>query len=90
MDEGSYPIKDRLAIGCREGGEEVFMVDVGGGLGHDLEELRAKCPELVKGKRMVLQDLKTPVRYAKKARPWIEAMAHDFFQEQPIKGMYAD
>lgn len=54
MDEGVYPVEERLVSGAREGEGEVFVVDVGGGLGHDLEELRGKLKRFPG--RLVLQD----------------------------------
>lgn len=86
MDAGFYPVAERLVAGCREGDGEVLLVDVGGGLGHDLEEFREKHGELVRGRRMVLQDLGVMVKGARELRPWVEAQAHDFFGEQGVKG----
>ncbi|KAI4149720.1 MAG: hypothetical protein LQ340_004477, partial [Diploschistes diacapsis] len=89
MDAGFYPVAERLVAGCREGDGEVLLVDVGGGLGHDLEEFREKHGELVRGRRMVLQDLGVMVKGARELRPWVEAQAHDFFGEQGVKGARA-
>ena len=87
MDEGFYPIEERLLDGCKDGIEEVMLVDVGGGLGHDLEELKTKCASLIGGRRLVLQELlEQRVRAAIEIRPWLEAMAYDFFTLQPVKG----
>lgn len=52
MDEGLYPLEERLGYDKEKYG--TFLVDVGGGLGHDLEELKLKHPGL-RG-RLVLQD----------------------------------
>ncbi|KAL8818105.1 MAG: hypothetical protein Q9191_008014, partial [Dirinaria sp. TL-2023a] len=51
MDPGFFPV-ERLDQNL--GPEEVLLVDIGGGLGHDLEELRAKHPHL-QG-RLILQE----------------------------------
>ena len=73
--------------GCRHGEEEVLLDDIGGGLGHDLEELRHKCSSLIDGRRLILQELlELTVQGAKRLRPWLEAMAYDLFTVQPIKG----
>ncbi len=85
MDEGFYPVQTRLGDGMKSGDNEVLIVDVGGGLGHDLEELKVKCPALVHKGRLVLQELRQTASSAKKSRPWLEATVHDFFQPQPIK-----
>ncbi len=45
MDEGCYPLKERLQQDSQSDDKDlVFLVDVGGGLGHDLKELKAKHP----------------------------------------------
>lgn len=88
MDPGFYPLEEKLLSGCRNGSEEVLIVDIGGGLGHDLDEFRQKCTNMIQGRRLVLQELREPtVLGAKKLRPWLEAMVYDFFTPQPIKGM---
>ena len=62
---------------------DVLVVDVGGGRGEALEDLRAHRPDL-KG-RMIFQDL--PEVFAGRENiPGVTAMAHDFFTPQPIKG----
>jgi hypothetical protein len=64
--------------------EDVMLVDIGGGSGHDLLEFHAKHPS-VKG-RLILQDLPEVVESVKDMPDCMEAMAHDFFTPQPIKG----
>ena len=87
MDADFYPVEEHLTRGCKEGDGEVLLVDVGGGLGHDLEQLRHKCSALLSGKRLILQELsQKTVDGARKVRPWIEAMVHDFFTPQPVRG----
>ncbi len=87
MDAEFYPFKERLISGCRDGEGEVLLIDVGGGLGHDLEEFRAKSSSSIGGRRLILQELlERTVQGAKKLRPWLEAMTYDFFTPQPIKG----
>ncbi|KAL3458363.1 S-adenosyl-L-methionine-dependent methyltransferase [Aspergillus heterothallicus] len=97
MDKGFYPVES-LTRG--EGGvevreEDVLLVDVGGGVGHDLAEFRRKWPG-VKG-RLVLQDLGEVIEQARAmnratttaADGGIEAVVHDFFTEQTVKGARA-
>ncbi|KAL9615785.1 MAG: hypothetical protein Q9160_009259, partial [Pyrenula sp. 1 TL-2023] len=86
MDPDFYPVKERLINGCLQGEHEILVVDVGGGLGHDLEEFKRKYINDIEGRRLVLQDLKVMVRAAKALRPWIECQSHDFFKEQPLEG----
>ncbi|KAI0852445.1 putative O-methyltransferase [Daldinia vernicosa] len=64
------------------GGNDVLLVDVGGGLGHDLLELKEKHPSLP-GK-LILQD-RPEVISAVSSEGVFEATAHDFFAPQPVK-----
>ena len=85
MDPGFYPVKERLQTGSKkECQDSVFLVDVGGGLGHDLEELKAKHADLPG--RLVLQELVAVIAQIGKASPGIELTVHDFFTPQPVKG----
>lgn len=69
-----------------DGHEEIFMVDVGGGLGHDLSGFARMYPD--RKLRLVLQDLPEVIEEAKTQDldSKIELSEHDFFQPQPIKG----
>ena len=71
-----------------EGGksDDVFMIDIGGGLGHDLSGLAERYPD--KKVRLVVEDLPEVILEAKAESldPRIELVEHDFFQTQPIKG----
>ena len=84
MDPGFYPVEDRLAIKSTDE-NPVLLVDVGGGLGHDLEEFTAKYPSMVGS--LVLQDQKDVISQINAASPSIELTAHDFFTPQPVKGI---
>jgi demethylsterigmatocystin 6-O-methyltransferase len=64
-------------------------VDVGGGFGHQCVALQARYPEL-RG-RLVLQDLPQALEHlppplAAQLGGVVEQMAHDVFQEQPVRG----
>lgn len=76
-----YPVKEKLT--SVENTDSALIVDLGGGNGHDLEWFRKNHPEL-KG-RLILQDL--PYITDNVKLEGIEAMAHDFYNEQPIKGI---
>ena len=82
-DEGFYPVTERIGKGLRF--HSARLVDVGGGLGHDLLELRVKHPEL--SGRLVLQDQPDVIKQVGNAEKRIELEVHDFFTLQPIKGM---
>lgn len=75
-----YPVKEKLR--SVEDSDGVLVVDVGGGNGHDLEWFHKNHAEL-KG-RLILQDL--PYITDNVKLEGIEPMAHDFYNEQPIKG----
>jgi hypothetical protein len=83
MDAGFYPV-ERLVHGARTGEDDVFIVDVGGNKGHDLEEFVSKWPNTPG--RLILQDQPHVLRDIKSLNLAIEPMDHDFFQEQPIIG----
>lgn len=68
--------------------DSVFMVDVGGGLGHDLSGFAKRYPD--KKIRLVLQDQPEVINEARtqdtKLDSRIELSEHDFFKPQPVKG----
>ena len=85
MDEDFYPVKERLGYDTQiDDNNAVFLVDVGGGLGHDSEELKVKHPG-IRG-RLVLQDQLEVIAQISKASHDIELTTHDFFTSQPVKG----
>lgn len=87
MDHGFYPVQKQLIDGAAIGDQDTLLVDVGGSFGHDLADFRRKWPHIPG--RLVLQDLPEVVVSVKDLHPSIEVMAHDFFTEQPVKGMMA-
>lgn len=86
VDPGFYPVADQLSNRFDPAVSDVILVDVGGGLGHDLEELKAKHPSLPG--RVVLQDRAEVIATVSADGPF-EATAHDFFTLQPVKGARA-
>lgn len=65
--------------------EQVFFVDVGGGIGTQSIALRKKYPGLKA--RVILQDTPDTVAQAiTKDHPDIEILAHNLFDPQPITG----
>ncbi|PHH65577.1 hypothetical protein CDD81_2012 [Ophiocordyceps australis] len=63
--------------------DDVVLVDVGGGFGHQCAQLMEAYPEL-KGK-LVLQDMQQALEQAPPLEG-VKTMAHDFFTKQPVKG----
>jgi hypothetical protein len=89
FDTDYYPVAERLINGVEssvgdESNEKVFLVDVGGGAGHDVKGLRAAFGETIPGK-LVLQDRPEIIELAT-VEEGDEKMAHDFLTEQPVKG----
>ncbi|ROV89114.1 hypothetical protein VMCG_09860 [Cytospora schulzeri] len=86
-DPGFYPVAEQLTKRFDPAVSDVVLVDVGGGLGHDLEELKAKHPTLPG--RLVLQDRAEVIATISSASGPFEATTHDFFTPQPVKGARA-
>lgn len=84
MAPGFFPVKERLLEGADSSPDAVTLVDIGGNVGHDLELFHKYHPD-APGK-FALQDLPTVVSEAKNLSPKIVPMAHNFFEEQPVKG----
>lgn len=78
-----YPLEEKFLSGFSGGDDAVMFVDVGGARGHDIEAIKKRFPGLP-GK-FILQDLPDTIKQALPL-PGVQAMAHDFFTEQPIKG----
>lgn len=72
-----YPVEDRLRVA----GSQTLLVDVGGGLGHDLIAFRRRFPKLLR--KLIVQDI--ILGNAESLPSGIEAMKYDFFTPQPIK-----
>ena len=77
-----YPL-EKLSEGLSEAENAVLLVDVGGGRGHEIREIKSRYPSL-RG-RMILQDLAGTTKQVR-PEPGTEVMAHDFFTPQLIRG----
>jgi hypothetical protein len=87
VDREFFPVQERLIDGADSHDRAAFLVDIGGSLGHDLEEFNRKHPK-VPG-RLILQDLQSVLVQINYLDDRIERMAYDFFTENPIKGSRA-
>lgn len=91
LDPGFYPVQERLLDQFSSTHSDVLLVDVGGGLGHDLRDLREKYPALPGN--LVLQDRAEVLSEASTAtgvaNGGFQATAHDFFTTQPVQGARA-
>lgn len=81
-----FPLEERILHGFQPKDDAVLIVDIGGGLGHELESILDKFPGL-KG-RCILQDLPETIKRIESPRAGIEPIVHDFFMPQPIKGEF--
>ncbi len=86
MDPGFYPVQERLVQGADADSGAVLLVDIGGGLGHDLDEFRRKHPYAAG--RLVLQDLPFVIDQIGDLHESIERVPYNFHTEQPIKGEF--
>ncbi|KAI1407314.1 S-adenosyl-L-methionine-dependent methyltransferase [Hypoxylon sp. FL1857] len=79
-----YPVQEELATrDWEEGTTQAVFVNVGVGFGHPCAEFKKKFPH-VPG-RVVLQDLPPMIEQVPQV-PGVENMAHNLFDEQPVKG----
>ncbi|KAL8644997.1 MAG: hypothetical protein Q9226_007497, partial [Calogaya cf. arnoldii] len=87
VDPGFYPLDERLCRGMKAGTDEVLLVDVGSGMGHDLEVLGQKQAHLAG--RLILQDTAQVIGQITASDTAFEKMTHDFFTRQPVQGARA-
>lgn len=80
-DDGAYPVKEKLGSATED---QVLVVDIGGGAGHDLIGFKARHPDL-KG-RLVLEELPYMISQVMGKLDGVELVEHDFYTPQPIKG----
>lgn len=80
LDE--YPI-ERETQGWNP--ELPVFVDVGGNVGHYCALFKTRFPEV--GGRVILQDLPSTLAHSLQT-PGVETQGHDFFEPQPVKGLY--
>lgn len=79
-----YPVEERL----RASPDHVLLVDIGGGVGHDITAFQKRFPTLPG--RLILQDLPQVIDTIKEPLPeGIAAIGHNMFEKQPIGGALA-
>lgn len=104
MHPSLYAVEKTLFPGSGQAPDAPLLVDVAGGLGHDIHEFKKFYPEhpgvsftfTIKKtttdrppKKLILQDLPVVINDVKDIDPSIELMPHDFLTEQPVKGARA-
>ena len=75
-----FPVETKLRV---QSDSHPVLIDIGGGLGHDLIAFKQKHP-ILPGK-LIIQDLPIVIDSVKDLPSGISAMKHDFFAEQPVK-----
>lgn len=87
---GIYPFEWIAQNADKVSSDAPLIVDVGGGKGQVLAQIRRSVPE-IPAKRLVLQDREVTIEDAEASRPpeleGAKFIAHDFFKPQPVKGM---
>lgn len=76
-----YPIEEETVSWDPEA---AVFVNMGGGIGHQCAEFRARYPKVAG--RVILQDLPHSIDRALQS-PGVENMTHNFFERQPIIGI---
>jgi hypothetical protein len=78
-----FPVEEEVIAGYKGVDEDVFLVDVAGGRGHDIKAFRERFPN-ARG-RFILEDLSHVIE---QALPGLQAekLPFDLFKEQPVKG----
>lgn len=84
---GFYPVKERLVDGFVGGDDTPLIVDIGGSVGHDMEQFHEYHPD-APGK-LIVQDLQRVIDGIKNINLVVTPMAYDFLTEQPVKGARA-
>lgn len=80
-----FPVRERLLEGAKTETEApIFLVYMGGNVGNELMLFQQCFPD--HPGRLILQDLPVTLASIKTLDPAIEAMPHDLFEEQPVKG----
>ena len=87
-DGDFYPVKERLIQDAAGDDDSVFLVDMGGSRGHDLEKFLARHPSDSFPGHLLLQDLGEVITSIadNSLPPGMRAIPHDFFTPQPAAG----
>lgn len=80
-----FPVQEKLLDHFNAEDKAVLLVDVGGGRGHGVEAFKKAFPH--QEGRLIVQDLPDTIDEIAGLVPGVEAMKHDFFKPQPVKGL---
>ncbi|KAF2771887.1 putative hydroxyindole O-methyltransferase, partial [Teratosphaeria nubilosa] len=78
-----YPVAERLEQDFDPGANEAFLVDIGGGKGHDISAFAAAQPD--HPGKLILQDQASVIAEVPGQTHPFTLQPHDFFTPQPIK-----
>ena len=79
-----FPLESAILSGASNEANDILLVDVGGGIGHDLVKFLNKYPSA--WGRLMLQDLPSVIQSLEGLSLGIQAMGHEFFTPQAVKG----
>lgn len=89
---GPFPFGEELGLStaAAAAGGSLTVVDLGGGRGQALIDMREDHPALLQGARLVLVDLGPVIDSAREAGlpPWVEPVKGSFFEPLPVRGTY--
>lgn len=84
----TVPVKEIFADFKKDDPDAVLMVDVGGNSGHDTLDFHRAWPD--QPGRLIVEDLPAVIQTIdREALKPVEAVEHDFFTPQPVKGAKA-
>lgn len=75
-----YPVASKLQVASPS---DVLLVDIGGGVGHDLIAFQKRYPDLPG--QYIVQDIPVVIDSITSLPTGISAQKHDFFSPQPVK-----
>ncbi|MCJ1255477.1 hypothetical protein MMC24_003293 [Lignoscripta atroalba] len=82
-----FPVQKQLLDGLERGKDDVLLIDIAGGRGHDLQAFKTNYPQA--SGRLILQDTPSVIDDIKSLDESIERIKYDFFTPQPVKGARA-
>ncbi|KAI0405306.1 sterigmatocystin 8-O-methyltransferase [Xylaria palmicola] len=80
VEETTLGAAEQLIDGSDPVDDSALLVDIGGGLGHDILAFHDKYPN---NGKLILQDLPDVIKNCRDLPPDVEAMGYDFFTDQP-------
>lgn len=81
-----WPVEALVLHDAVDDDDSVILVDIAGGVGHDIQALKRKFPK--QRGRYILEDLPVVIDSIKQLDEGIERVKYDFFTPQTVKGKY--